>query len=132
MRVEDGPLVEQDEGHLGAPAQAASLVIAGVHDEPAEPGVEAIRVPQLRELPPGPDERLLRRVLRPVRVPEDEAGQGVEPVGRGADERGERIVVAAHRQQHVRRAHVGCVRLSVRLLPPAPARRERPRVWFPR
>src|SRR4051794_14804870 len=90
---------------LGTPAHAAGLVVAGIHDEPAQPSVEAIRVTQPGDLAPCPDERLLGCILGAVGVVEDEAGEGVEASGRHSDEHREGIVVAAHGFQDVCGAH---------------------------
>ena len=55
--------------HLGPmSARCPALVRAGTHEQPMEPGVEAIDIPESGKVAPGPDERLLDRVLRRVLV----------------------------------------------------------------
>ena len=53
-----------------------------------------IRVAQARKVSPGSDVRLLDRVARELRVPEDEAGDGLQPRDGRADERGEGVMIA--------------------------------------
>ena len=65
-------------------------VEAGVDGQPVEPGVEPVRVAKPGQVPPGPDQRLLDRVARELRVPEDEAGCRVQPRERRVDERARR------------------------------------------
>ena len=59
-----------------------------------EPGVESIRIPKLREVPPGSDEPLLDRVTCELRVPEDEASRLVQPHDGRAGELGESVMIA--------------------------------------
>ena len=49
---------------------------------------------------PGGDERLLRGVLGPIAVPQDESGDGVELVDREAFKLRERLLIARHRSLH--------------------------------
>jgi tRNA dimethylallyltransferase len=67
---------------------------AGVDERPIEPGVEALRIAQCSELPPGPDDGLLERVFRRVRVPQDARGDGGQPIDVRPDEGFERVMVA--------------------------------------
>ena len=102
---------------------APRLVVAGVHDEAPQPGVEAVRVAEPRDLAPGADERLLGGVLGAIRVAEDQAGQGVQAGRAAADERRERVVVTVHRATDVRGAHRAVrPRLPVRSIDRAAAR----------
>src|SRR3954469_11879017 len=55
----------------GVATFTAALGIAGVDDEPMEPGVEPERVTKCRKVSPCPEQRLLRRVLGAVGIPED-------------------------------------------------------------
>ena len=50
----------------GSPAVAADLVQAGVGGDPVEPGAEVARPAKLRAGAPGPQQRLLQRVLGPL------------------------------------------------------------------
>ena len=69
-------------------------VEAGVDGQSMEPGVEPVRVAQARKVAPGPDVRLLDRVSRELLVPEDEAGDGLQPRDGRADEHGEGVMIA--------------------------------------
>src|SRR6478752_10592488 len=59
-----------------------------------EPGVEPIRVPKARQIAPGPDQSLLDRVARELRVPKDEASGRVQPREGRVDESGEGVMIA--------------------------------------
>ena len=88
-------LFELDLDHPSATTPGE--VEAGVDGEPMEPGVEPVRVAQAREVAPGADERLLDRIARELRVPEDEAGGRVQPRDGQVDERGEGVMIASPR-----------------------------------
>ena len=62
-----------------------------------EPGVEPIRVAEARQVAPCPDQRLLDRVARELRVPKDEAGCRVQPRKGRVDELGEGVMIASLR-----------------------------------
>ena len=62
-----------------------------------EPGVEPVRVAQARKVAPGSDERLLDRIARELRVPEDESGGRVQPRDGQVDELGEGVMIASPR-----------------------------------
>ena len=62
-----------------------------------EPGLEAIRIAEGGQVPPGADESLLDRVSRELGVPEDEAGRRVQPRDEPAGEDGEGVMIASHR-----------------------------------
>ena len=83
-----------------------SSCVAGVQEEPVEPGVEAVGVAQGGQVPPASDERLLDGVLGAVGVPEDESGGGVEPADRGACKHGEGVMIALPRSLHEVPLHV--------------------------
>ena len=51
------------------------LGVAGIDDQAMEPGVEALRLPQRGQVPPGPEQRLLRRVLGAMGVAQDPVGE---------------------------------------------------------
>ena len=59
-----------------------------------EPGVEPIRVAEARQVAPGPDQSLLDRVARELRVPKDEASCRVQPREGRVDELGEGVMIA--------------------------------------
>jgi hypothetical protein len=53
-RVGIESLVDRDEAYMGGPATVAPrLRIAGVDDEPTEPGVEPFGLLESRQVPPG-------------------------------------------------------------------------------
>jgi len=79
------------------PAAMAHGVDARSNDQPTKPGLEAIRIAERGQVPPGADESLLDRVPRELGVPEDQAGRRVEPRDEPAREHGEGVMVAPHR-----------------------------------
>ena len=60
-------------------APAPGDVETGVDGQSVEPGVEPVGISQPRQVPPGRIERVLDRVARELRVPEDQAGRRVQP-----------------------------------------------------
>ena len=59
---------------MGAPSETIS---AGIDEDPSEPGVEAIRIPEPMVVTPCPDERVVGRIFRLLCVAKDEAGQPI-------------------------------------------------------
>ena len=80
-----------------APAPAPQEVETSVDDEAVQPGVEPVGIAESRQLPPGADERLLDRVARELRVPEDEPGGSVQPREGWVDEPREGVRIAPPR-----------------------------------
>ena len=52
------------------------------------------------QVPPGAEQRVLDRVARELRVPEDEASRGVQPRDGRPDEHGEGVMIASPRPLH--------------------------------
>ena len=73
------------------------LVVAGVHEDPVDPRLEPVDVPERRQTAPGGERRLLERVLGKVGIAEDPVGQRVEPAALEAHQFGERIAIATLR-----------------------------------
>ena len=63
----------------------------------SQPALEAIRIAERREVPPGPDESLLDRVSRELVVPEDQSGRRVQPRDEPAGQHGEGVMIASLR-----------------------------------
>ena len=82
---------------IGRRTPAARDVEAGVDGQAMEPGIEPVGVAQARQVSPCPEERLLDRVARELRVPEDEPGRRVQPREGQVDERGEGVMIALPR-----------------------------------
>ena len=67
-RVGSARSVDRQDPDIGAPASMpAQLLVTGIDEEPVEPGTEAFRVAQPRELTPGEEECLLDGVLGSLR-----------------------------------------------------------------
>ncbi len=75
-------------------------VLAGADDDPRQPGIEAIRVPQATEVSPRVDERLLHGVFGRGVVVEDEPGDGIEPSDRSRGQPREGVMIALSRLDH--------------------------------
>lgn len=67
--------------------------VAGVDEDPVDPGFEAIDLAELRKLSPGRDEGLLHGVLGPPDVTQDPMRDGEEPISRVTGDRGECLFV---------------------------------------
>ena len=99
--VGDGDIGQRCELHLDDPTPTVpGRVEAGVDGQSMEPGVEPVRVAQPGQVPPGPHHRLLDRVARELRVPEDESGGRVQARERHAGEHGEGVMIAPPRLLH--------------------------------
>ena len=85
-------LIELDLDH--PPSTTPGEIEAGIDGQAVEPRVEPVRVAEAREVAPGSDERLLDRIARELRVPEDESGGRVQPRDGQVDERGEGVMIA--------------------------------------
>ena len=73
---------DRQDPEVGRPAALLpALGVAGAHEDPVRPGLEAGRFAELREVLPDGEQRLLRRVLGEVDVAQDPARHGEEPVG---------------------------------------------------
>ena len=91
-------LVGRQEADVRRPAAGpASLGVAGAHEEPVRPGIEASRVAELRKVLPDGEQRLLRRVLGEVEVAQDPVRDRVESVADGDSEAREGLLITALR-----------------------------------
>lgn len=87
--------IDRRELDLDDPTSSpAQEVEAGVDGQPVEPTVEAVRVPESRQIAPGPDQCLLDRVTREFGVPEDESSRRVQPRKTQVDKIGEGVMIA--------------------------------------
>ena len=75
-------------------ASTSQDVDAGADDEAAEPALEAIRIAEGGQVPPGSDEALLDRVSRELVVPEDQSGSRIQPRDERAGQHGEGVMIA--------------------------------------
>ena len=94
-------LVRRQQVEVGCPATfLPALGIAGAHEEPVRPGLEARRVAELREVPPDAQQRLLRRILGEVEVAQDPARHGKEPIRDLGGKEGVRLLVTSLSSDH--------------------------------
>ena len=77
------------------PAGLPALGVAGTHEEPIRPGLEAGRVAELGKVLPDAEQRLLRGVLGEVDVAQDPVRHRKEPIRDGIDQVGKCLLVAA-------------------------------------
>ena len=73
---------------------AARFHVTGVHDQAIEPGVEALRFTERRQIAPRTEERLLGGVLGPIPVAQDAHCQGEAAVDVTRRQLGERGTIA--------------------------------------
>ena len=76
------------------------LIDAGTHEQPVEPLVEAVGFPEGGQVASGTNEGVLHRVLRLVRVPENEPGGGIQSGDRGGRKLGEGVMIALPSSLH--------------------------------
>ena len=72
-------------------ARATRLCVAGIDDEAMEPGVEASRLAEGRQVAPRADQGLLGRVLGAMGIAKDAIREGVAAVDVGRSEGRERV-----------------------------------------
>jgi hypothetical protein len=78
-------------------ATSPRLPVTGVDEEPAQPGVEAIDVPERRKLPPGDDQSLLDGILCEPEIAQDPIRDREEPVASGARQAGKGFLISGSR-----------------------------------
>ncbi len=108
--VVSGPRsVDRQRPEAAAPAtMPTQLLVAGIDEQPVEPGTEALRIAEPREFAPGEEECLLDGVLGPLRVAQDPVRDRVASVAFQVDELGEGDVVAVPRLFDQPRPHRRC------------------------
>src|SRR4029079_12533315 len=90
-RVRTGRPVGREGSDVRGPAPVpAEFLVTGIHEEPMEPDLEALRIAQPWQLAPGEEECLLDGVLGPLDIAEDPVRDGeaavtvqVEELGKG-------------------------------------------------
>ena len=75
-------------------ASPLGLVVAGVDEDPMDPGLEAVRITELGQPAPGEHEGVLQCVLGEARVAQDPPGNRVEPVADLVHQDGEGLAIA--------------------------------------
>ena len=81
-------------GRWPSRARPLRLVVAGVDEDPMDPGLEAVGFPQVRDPAPGEHEGVLQRVLGETRVAQDPLGDRVERIADLVHQDGERLTIA--------------------------------------
>ncbi len=103
-------LVSRQEAQVGRPrAGLAPLGVAGTHQEPIRPGLEAGRVAQGGKVTPDGQQRLLRGVLGEIGIAQDPERHRMEPIADGDGEAHECLLVAALRSCHEMDVHASCL-----------------------
>ena len=91
-------LIGWEQSNVGRPvATALGLSVACVDEEAPQPGVEAIDIPELRQLPPGEDERLLDGVFREPEIAQDPIRNREESIASGARQAGKGVLISGSR-----------------------------------
>jgi hypothetical protein len=87
-------------------SEPSRLIDAGIDEQPVEPRVEAVRVPQRGQHAPGLDERVLDGVLGLIWITEDEPSGTIQAGDRGGCQLGEGVMIASPRSLHEVSLHV--------------------------
>jgi hypothetical protein len=91
-----GRIVEREHVEVGDPAALASGVgDADVREESVDPGVEAVRIAEVPQVPLGDHQRVLQGILGPIDVPEDPIRDREETVTTALDQVDERRLIPA-------------------------------------
>jgi hypothetical protein len=90
------PVVLRDDAQLNDRTAlfTPGMPVAGPNEQPVQPRIEPLRIPQPADVSPGLDERLLGCVLRSVAITKDQAGDRVQSSERARDERREGLMIA--------------------------------------
>ena len=106
--VRGGRPVNGQDSDVGRPLTSPlRFVVAGMDEDPVEPGLEAVRFTQVRKPAPGEDQGVLQRVLGETRVAQDPMSDGVERVADLVHQDGERLTVALAGQLDEVSVHLG-------------------------
>jgi hypothetical protein len=81
-------------GTPSSAATAASLPVAGMHEQSSQPGVEAIDVPERRQFTPGEHEGLLDGILGEPEIAQDPIRDREEPIASGARQAGKGFLIS--------------------------------------
>ncbi len=76
---------------------APSLPVTGIDEEAAQPGVEAIDVPERRQLPPSEHEGLLDGILCEPEIAQDPKRDREESIASGARQAGKGLLISGSR-----------------------------------
>jgi hypothetical protein len=83
----------------------AADVRAGADEESVQPGIEPLDVAQGRQVAPRADNGFLGRILRKLRVAEEQASDPVQPIDGAGGQNGEGFAVSPSRPVHDFRLH---------------------------
>lgn len=80
----------------GLPSTTSPHVMAGVDQQPSQPGIEAVGFAQPWQIAPGADQRLLHGIVRVGAVAQGQPRHAAQPVHRVAGQPREGILVSPH------------------------------------
>ena len=90
--------IDRQKLHLDRPSPPTSQdVDARTDDETSEPALEAIRIAERGQVPPGAKEAFLDRVSRELVVPKDQSGSRIQPRDERAGKHREGLMIASLR-----------------------------------
>ena len=85
--VRCGRVVEREHVEVrDPPALPPGFGDADVREESVDPGVEAVRIAEVRQVPPGDHQRVLQGILGPIDIPEDPIRDRVEAIAPRPDQ----------------------------------------------
>jgi hypothetical protein len=91
-----GRIVEREHVEVGdPPSLPPGFGDADVGEESMDPGVEAVRIAEVRQVPPGDHQRVLQGILGPIDIPEDPICDREETVTATLDQVDERRLISS-------------------------------------
>ena len=91
-----GRIVEREHVQVCDPAALPSGVgDADVREKSVDPGVEAVRIAEVRQVPPGDHQRVLQGILGPIDVPEDPIRDREQAIPARSDQVDERRLISS-------------------------------------
>jgi len=80
-------IVEREHVQVCGPAALpAGVGDANVREEPVDPGIEAVRIAEVRQVTPGDHQRVLQGILGPIDVPENPIRDREEAIAARSDQ----------------------------------------------
>lgn len=94
--VRRGWPIDRENAQIGDPTPlAACLRNADVREDAVHPGVESVRIAELRQVTPGDHQRVLQSILGPIDIPEDPVCNREQSIAARLDQVDERRLISS-------------------------------------
>ena len=95
--------VDREHANVGESASlTAGVGDADIRKDPMDPGVESVRIAEVRQVPPGDHQRVLQGILGPIDIPKDPVRDRIEAITARANKIDEcRLITALCRLDEV-------------------------------